>query len=267
MSAFWNKILRWLFSAKESDFDWNPIWSQILHDKVDFYRQLNQQQQQLFERHCYAFLQTTRIEISGNVEVTDEDRLLVAASAVIPVWGFPDWPYLSVKAVVLFPGCFNRDFVCGQSDSTISGMVGSGAMAGKMALSKPDLIYGFSNDKDKHNVGVHEFVHILDMADGDCDGFPEVLRSGHCSKQWFEFVRCKISEIENRKSNIDQYGATNNQEFFAVASEYFFERPLMLKNKHPKLYDYLSEFYQQNLAEIERDQLRNKGKNKINRKK
>lgn len=267
MLRFWQAVQRWLFDKNDSDFFWQDAWSQILEEKVEFYRQLSHLQKQQFEQNCFAFLQTTRIEVSGEVEVTDEDRLLVAASAVIPVWGFADWPYLSVKAVVLFPGCFNRDFVCGQSDSTISGMVGSGAMAGKMALSKPDLIYGFSNDKDKHNVGVHEFVHILDMADGKCDGFPEAVNSGQCSHQWFELVRCKISEIEKRKSNINDYGATNNQEFFAVASEYFFERPLMLKNKHPKLYDYLSEFYQQNLAEIERDQLRNKAKSKIKRKK
>ena len=250
------KIKNWLFGESVTDFFWQDEWSQILEDRVDFYRRLDSEKKQLFEQHCFAFLQTTRVEVSGDVCVTDLDRLLIAASSVIPVWGFSDWPYLSVEAVVLFPGCFNRDFQCGQIDSTISGMVGSGAMSGKMALSKPDLIHGFSNDQDKHNVGVHEFVHILDMADGQCDGFPEAVASGQCSHQWFELVRCKIAEIEKRKSNINDYGATNNQEFFAVASEYFFERPLMLKNKHPKLYDYLSEFYQQNRAEIERDQLR-----------
>ena len=252
-----NIILSWFSPAQADDFFWQQRWSDFLQTNVDFYRSLNSADQRVFERNCFAFLQTTRVEASG-VDITDEDRLLVAASAVIPVWGFHDWPYLSVKAVVLFPGLFNRDFQVGLPDSTIAGMVGSGPMEGKMALSKPDLHYGFKNSKDKQNVGVHEFVHILDMVDGECDGFPEVVQAGHCSKQWFELVQYKIAQIEKRKSNINEYGATNSQEFFAVASEYFFERPLMLKQKHPKLYDYLSDFYRQNLADIEMDKKKKK---------
>jgi len=254
MEKLTKRIRHWLFSSRKDDFFWQPQWSAHLLEYVAFYRWLNDEDRQRFERRCFAFLRTTRIEASGAVDISDDDRLLVAASSVIPVWGFPDWPYLSVKAVVLFPGLFNRDFECGQPDSTIAGMVGSGPMAGKMALSKPELHYGFRNSHDKKNVGVHEFAHILDMVDGRCDGDPKITESGRCSQQWFAFIQHKIGQIEKRKSNIDAYGATNAQEFFAVSSEYFFERPLMLKQKHPALYEYLSDFYRQNLADIEREQ-------------
>jgi len=140
-------------------------------------------------------------------------------------------------------------------DSYIAGMVGTGPMAGKMALSRPHLHYGFENDRDKSNVGIHEFVHMIDMADGRCDGLHQL----ECAATWFGFVENKIGQIDKGNSNINDYGATNRQEFFAVASEYFFERPAMLKRKHPKLFESLTKFYKQNILEIEKD-IKIKGK-------
>ena len=232
---------------------WLQSWSYYLEQTVAFYRALNTEDKQLFEQRVQLFWQTTAIEGGIEVNISDEDRLLVASSAIIPVWGFPRWHYFNLKAVFLLPAAFNSDFECGQEDSLITGMVGSGPMYGKMALSKPDLHRGFINDKDKHNVGIHEFVHLIDMADGDCDGFPERLKEFSYSVHWLDFVGKKIIEIDNNCSNIRDYGATNEAEFFAVASEYFFERPKMLKNKHPQLFKALEDIYQQDVMAIEAD--------------
>jgi MtfA peptidase len=198
------------------------------------------------------FLQTTAIE-AGQFEVTDQDRLLVAASAIIPVWGFPDWHYFNVDKVFLLPASFNEQFECGQPDSLITGMVGTGPMTGKVAFSRPALIQGFTNSRDKHNVGIHEFVHLIDMADGACDGFPERLKSFEYSMPWLELVTQKIKGIDGGRSNIRDYGATNEAEFLAVVSEYFFERPEMMQRKHPQLYTVLSDFYRQDVRHIEHD--------------
>lgn len=122
-----------------------------------------------------------------------------------------------------------------------------------MVLSRPALHYGFKNHKDKKNVGIHEFAHLIDMADGDCDGFPERFSEYGFFQPWANFVERKIADIHANRSNIDSYGATNPQEFFAVATEYFFERPKMLKKKHPVLYDELMTFYQQDTAAIEQE--------------
>lgn len=232
---------------------WAKSWSEFLNNNVSFYRRLSQTDKTCFEQRCLLFLQTTKIEGSQDVDISEEDALLVAASAIIPVWGFADWHYFNIETVILLPGRFNEQYQYGMSDSRISGMVGTGVMAGKMALSKPDLYLGFSNDVDKKNVGIHEFVHLVDMADGQCDGFPERISQYEYCAPWFEFVHHKINQVEQGKSNINNYAATNSAEFFAVSSEYFFERPKMLKRKHPKLYDYLSQFYQQNLAELKAD--------------
>jgi len=238
---------------KEVDtVSWQANWTAYLNESVAFYRALSKSDKALFEKRVRLFLETTPVE-AGQNEVTNEDRLLVAASAVIPVWGFPDWHYFNVQKVFLLPASFNERFECGQPDSLITGMVGTGPMSGKLALSQPALHLGFSNTKDKQNVGIHEFVHLVDMADGDCDGFPERFKKYAFSIPWFELVEVKVAGIESNSSNIRDYGATNKAEFLAVTSEYFFERPKMLQKKHPKLYQALSEFYQQDVSRIADD--------------
>lgn len=232
---------------------WQPQWSDFLQQTVSFYQHLSTSEKQCFEQRCLLFLDTTRIESSQDVAITDHDKLLVAASAIIPVWGFPNWHYFNLEAVFLLPDRFNQKYQYGLPDSRISGMVGTGPMYGKLVLSKPDLHQGFANSRDKQNVGIHEFVHLIDMADGECDGFPERVTKYEYCAPWFEFVHQKINQVEAGNSNIHNYATTNSAEFFAVSSEYFFERPKLLKNKHPKLYRYLSEFYKQNLAEINAD--------------
>ncbi len=243
----------WLgLAPSKPTIQWQKAWSDFLEAHVSFYRQLTSSDKRIFEQRVVLFLETTRVE-AGQFEVTDEDRLLVAASAVIPVWAFEGWQYFNLEAVFLLPQAFNINLEFNQPDSLITGMVGTGVMAGKLVLSKPDLHQGFKNERDKHNVGIHEFVHLVDMADGECDGFPERLKAFAYSIPWFELLRVKVLEIEQGQSNIRDYGATNRAEFFAVASEYFFERPAMLKRKHPKLYKALSEIYQQDLAAIKKD--------------
>jgi len=228
------------------------VWRDFLLSQVTFYQALNVTQRTVFERRVQLFLDTTEI-VGNQVDVSDEDRLLIAASAIIPVWSFPQWHYFNLQLVILLPASFNQELITGQADSLIQGMVGTGYMAGKMLLSKPALHQGFANSRDKRNVGVHEFAHLIDMADGDCDGFPERLKAHEYCLPWLDLAKQKMAAIERRKSNIDAYGATNNAEFFAVISEYFFERPGMLKAKHPQLYATLSDFYQQDCAEIALD--------------
>ena len=252
MIGWIKRVLNRLREPNKPAVTWQQSWSDFLNQKVVFYRVLSEEEKTLFHQRVLLFLQTTAVE-AGQFEVTDEDRLLVAASAIIPVWGFPKWHYFNLQAVFLLPGAFNENFECGVLDSHITGMVGTGPMSGKMALSRPDLHLGFENIRDKHNVGIHEFVHLVDMADGECDGYPERFKEYSFSIPWFDMVEKKTREIHNSDSNIRTYGATNRAEFFAVASEYFFERPKMLQQKHPHLFAVLTDFYQQDVMAISED--------------
>lgn len=231
---------------------WESDWSRFLNEHVAFYRTLNAHDQRTFNERVRLFIETTEVE-AGQFEVSDQDRLLVAANAIIPVWGFPDWHYFNIDKVFLLPASFNEKFECGQPDSVITRMVGTGPMSGKLALSRPALHQGFKNTRDKRNVGIHEFVRLIDMSDGECDGFPERLKEFAFSIPWLELVGDKISGIERKKSNIRDYGATNKAEFLAVASEYFFERPKMMKAKHSILYSALSDLYRQDVLRISED--------------
>ena len=127
----------------------------------------------------------------------------------------------------------------------ISGMVGSGAMNRMMILSKPDLLQGFRGHPDRHNVGIHEFAHLLDKSDGAVDGVPEVVLPGRAIRPWLNLVQAEMDKIRHGHSDINPYGLTNEAEFFAVASEYFFENPVRMKQKHPELYTMLQQIFHQ----------------------
>ena len=143
---------------------------------------------------------------------------------------------------------FNDKFETSGPNRNIMGMVGTGYMNGKMILSKPALHLGFSNESDKKNTAIHEFVHIIDKADGTIDGVPEVLMKKQYTIPWLELIHEKIEDIHEMDSDINPYGATNRAEFFAVASEYFFERPKLLAKKHPTLYRSMERLFNQNMA-------------------
>lgn len=222
-------------------------WKAYLKKKVEFYCELDPDEQILFENRLQYFLHSIRI--SGvDTDVNENDCLLVAASAIIPVFAFPEWQYPSLREVLLYPASFNEQFKTGQEDSLITGMVGTGYMEGKMILSKPALHYGFSNSNDKKNVGIHEFVHLIDKADGVIDGIPEALVNKEFAIPWLELVRQKMKSIHALDSDINPYGGVDKKEFFPVISEYFFERPKLLKIKHPELYSQLNTVFTVDLA-------------------
>ena len=85
-----------------------------------------------------------------------------------------------------------------------------------MLLSKQALREGFINARDKKNVAIHEFVHLIDKADGRIDGVPKVLLEHQYVIPWLGMVRQEIENIITERSDIDYYGATNEADFFAV---------------------------------------------------
>lgn len=214
---------------------------------VSFYNQLNEEEKKQFEQRVSRFIHTTKITgIETNID--DLDRVLVGASAIIPVFAFPNWEYINLKEVLLYPSGFNEKFQTGKG-GLIQGMVGTGYMEGKMILSKPALHTGFKNARDKKNVGIHEFTHLIDKADGETDGIPTMLLDKQFALPWFDLVQKEMDNIHLFKSDINPYGGVSKTEFFAVLSEYFFERPKLLKSKHPDLYHYLEMLFTVDLSE------------------
>jgi Mlc titration factor MtfA (ptsG expression regulator) len=223
-------------------------WKVYLLKEVNFYASLSDEDKAIFEADILRFLK--RVRITGiQITVDDEDRLLVASSAVIPVFAFPEWEYSSLHEVLLYPDLFTEKYDFSEQSRNISGMVGSGGVMHHVVIfSKPALHLGFDNASDKMNVGIHEFVHLFDKQDGEIDGIPHLIMKNQAVMPWLHLISENTKEILAGKSDINIYGATNKQEFLAVASEYFFERPKLFKEKHPELYDVLSAVFQTDLA-------------------
>jgi len=223
-------------------------WEEVLQRDVLFFRVLEPAEQARFRRELQIFLGEKRITGIGT-QVDTTTRVLAGASAIIPIFGFPEWEWEQINEVLIYPSRFDEDFSFekGAGKNTL-GMVGTGAMNRLMILVKPDLVQGFRNAGDKHNVGIHEFAHLVDKSDGHVDGTPAVGLDRNSIGPWIELVRRKMAEIDRGDSDINPYALTNEAEFFAVASEYFFERPGVMKKAHPELYSMLERVFHQNLS-------------------
>jgi Mlc titration factor MtfA (ptsG expression regulator) len=160
---------------------------QLLPTHVNFYAKLNDVDKLLFEDKIEQFFDDVRIEGVG-LELTQVDRLLVASSAVIPIFGFKDWSFRNVTNVLLYPDTFDKDFQFEGEDRNIMGMVGSGYMNGQMILSRRALEKGFSKNSGKENTGIHEFVHLIDKVDGATDGVPEAFLGNEYVEPWLKMM-------------------------------------------------------------------------------
>lgn len=182
---------------------------------------------------------------SVDFTLEDLDKILIASSAVIPMFGFPQWHYTNLSTVLVYPDHFNEDLGFGQKDEQrhIAGMVGNGQFEHQMILSRKALHEGFDQKSHIHNTGIHEFVHLIDKVDGVTDGVPERLIEHTYTIPWLKLIHKEMEAINNNKSDIRNYGGTNEAEFFAVASEYFFEQPALLKKMHPELFQMLEQCF------------------------
>ncbi len=224
-------------------------WRNLLEEHVQFYGALTAPEQKRFEERMRQFLQ--RVTITGiETEIEELDRVLIAASGIIPTFGFPHWnQYPKLHEVLVYRTYFRQgDFSTEGADRRIAGMVGGGFMNGKLLLSKPALRQGFLN-AGRGNTGIHEFVHLMDKADGDTDGIPRYFIDHAYVIPWIEMIRQQMAAINEGRSDIDDYALTNKAEFFAVTAEYFFNRPAAFAENHPELFGLMEKVFQQDLDE------------------
>ncbi len=211
-------------------------WKEELNRNVVYYKKLSQDEKARFEARVRRFLIETRIT-GVDVEITDKILILVAASAVIPVFSFKEWRYAGLEEILLYKGMIN-DYRIEEVEksSTILGQVRPFQAGNIILLSQAALENGFRSMDGRENVGFHEFAHMIDKADNDMDGIPRALLPDELIKPWTSLMYKEIDRIRKGKSDINSYGATSEAEFFAVVCEYFFENPEGFKKKHPELH-------------------------------
>jgi Mlc titration factor MtfA (ptsG expression regulator) len=228
------------------------LWREILNKKVLFYSKLSDSEKEVFEKRIRLFLATKTVE-PIDTEVDDEIRLMIASSAIIPTFAFPKYNYPDVHTILIYPGSFDEEFQTTPQEGhkeVILGMVGNRSLNGTVILSKPDLLKAFDGLPHKENVGIHEFVHLLDKEDGIIDGIPKVLVDNNFVGPWLHEIKKEMSKIEKGDSDINPYALTNNAEFLAVVSEYFFDNPEKFQKRHPELYGFLSTIFNREKAEV-----------------
>ena len=236
-------IILFVFQPRrKSAIAWPENYQDLLNDYVKFYANLEEEAKKIFEEKFQKFLLAVKIT-GANAEVEDLDRVLIGAAAVIPVYYIPDWEYINLKEILLYPGNFNTEYEQHGNDRMISGMVGTGALQNVMIISKWDLRQGFINSNSNRNTAIHEFVHLIDKMDGTLDGVPEIVLERKYVPEWQQLMQQTMESIRRGESDIDMYAATSPVECFAVLSEYFFEQREIFHSNHPHLYEMLVRIY------------------------
>jgi hypothetical protein len=229
-------------SKKELGKNAEKAIEQLLETEVDFFRQIPAgTTKDIFRDRVIRFMQQVRFTSVGKASHTLLDEVMIAVSAIIPLYNFPDWEYRNIREVILYDDHFDSNYQV-SNDKHIMGMVGEGNLNNTMVLSLRALREGFAK-KDGNNTAMHEFVHLIDKADGMIDGVPEYLIPSSLIEPWVKQVHNMIMQIHQHDSQINPYAATNDAEFLAVISEYFFEKPAMLSREHPELYAMLKKIF------------------------
>lgn len=224
--------------------DFPEAWKEILTARVQFYAELIPAEKIRFENKVKKFIYSTSITGVKDLEVTDEIKMLVASSAIIPVFLFDGWEYVNLSEVIIYDGEVEPNQQNDtEQDGTLLGQVRPFQTRHVMLLSKQYLIQGFESMNGKSNVGIHEFAHLIDHADGSIDGIPKAFMPEELLKPWTKIMYSEIEKIVENRSDINPYALTNHAEFFAVVCEYFFENPEKFEEKHPQLFDLMNKIF------------------------
>lgn len=218
----------------------------ILREQVAFFTALDEAGKARFRQLVLIFLDEVRIT-GIRTEVDETVRVLVAASAVIPTFGFHDWEYHRLREVLIYPDAFD-DAYQQTGEASIVGMTGLRHLSGVMILSKPALLAGFAPEPGTHNVGVHEFAHLVEKEAGEYGLPPEV--PWMTVRQWVRYVGRELARPSRHGAHINPYAYTNEHEFFAVLAEYFFTSPERLKRRDPALYRLLRDLFHQDTGAL-----------------
>jgi hypothetical protein len=216
-------------------------WREFLLERYDHYERLPPELRRRFEDDLRLFLLEKRITGVG-IDASEELRLLVAASAVTLSLGWTDEDWDRLTEVLLYPDDFDRDYAFGGSD-----LAGETHAWGTVILSAPTLEESFEYDSDGYHVGLHEFAHLLELQQAQFAGTPAGLE-GEAARAWADLVPKEMERLRHGKSVLDEYGAGDPVEFFAVAVEAFFERPQELRRRHRELYEILASWFRQDPA-------------------
>jgi MtfA peptidase len=233
-------------------------WLEILEKNIAYYHQLNSDDQAELRGHIQIFLNEKEFEGFDGLEITDEIKVTIAAQACILLLHRETDYYPTLHTILVYPHPFysqiKHRLEGGIIEEGEQGRLGESWYRGPVILAWDDVQLSAHDYNDGHNVVFHEFAHQLDSESGANEGTP-LLPERSMYIAWARVLSEEYQELldhlkHHHKSDIDAYGATNPSEFFAVVTEYFFEKPNQLKMRHPELYEQFKNFYKLDTASI-----------------
>lgn len=236
-----------------------PEWEAILRTNVSHYCVLDEAERAELQAMMQVFLEEKQWEGCGGLDLNDEIRVTIAAQACLLQLGLPHDYYHNVESILVYPSAvIAPEQQTGVFERLNNPLEGPTPILGQAFARGPVILVWDAVKRDArhpelgHNVVYHEFAHKLDMLDGTADGTPPLRDSAEladwvevCSR---EFLRLRNLADNGHKTFLDAYGAKNEAEFFAVATEEFFDRPLALQGHSPDLYRVLGDYYRQDPA-------------------
>jgi Mlc titration factor MtfA (ptsG expression regulator) len=233
-----------------------PAWRATL-DAIPWARALSPEERTLLEAHTRRFVDEKTWEGCAGLVVTDEMKVVIAAHAARLALHLPADVYRRVSTILVYPSAFVNPRAREDASGVMhEGMVQAGEAwhgTGPVIVAWDSTQESLRRPGDGYDVLSHEFAHKLDLLDGWADGTPSLARRDEY-EAWNavtkrEFAALRADVARDRPTLLGDYAATDPAEFFAVATEVFFERPRALRDRHPDLYRRLSGFYRQDPAE------------------
>jgi len=231
-------------------------WERLLRKNFDLYRTLTDSEKTKLKNDLRVFVAEKYWEGCGGLRMREEVQVTIAAQACYLVLGLTVDEYDHVSSIVVYPSGFvapvEEEDDLGIVREDEEDMEGEAWSKGTVVLSWSDALSGGKHGGDGRNLIFHEFAHQLDMRDGVINGTP-VLGSKEQYARWTEVMTREFEALQEmadkgRRTLLDQYGAEDESEFFAVATESFFEQPVKLRQHHRDLYDVLMTYYGQDPA-------------------
>lgn len=255
-------FLRWFRDRRRRALAAEPFpeaWLKVVHQNCRHFAGLADSERIRLLRDTRWFLDEKSIEAAVGLTLNDEMRVTVAAHASLLGLGFASPPFDRLISVVVQAETYTRRKVhresWGLEETSDEQRLGEAWMNGPVVLSWSDIVQQCRERPDGRNVIVHEFAHLLDMANSSVDGVPP-MEDEEQYQTWLDVTRAEYQRLVRqtqlgRQTLIDWYGATSEAEFFAVSSECFFEQSVAMRTLHPRLYQVLKAFYKQDPAERE----------------